>query len=131
MTIIRYQNLVKKLAIGFIQFSHFFLCCHIFLVYRYNISTAEFNGWDGSTNASLNEPKRGEGRNQGSLLDLSERYGLEDLDEARERGYVLENNPQVNIFDNDKLELQLAINTAQFGRTFQDRCGFLTQSENY
>lgn len=84
--------------------------------FRYNISTSEFDGWDGSTNSSLNELNN----NEGSLLDLSSKYGLSDLEAAKDRGYVLENNPQLDIFGS-KLKLQLAINTAQFGRTFQDR----------
>ncbi|XP_067940540.1 protein DD3-3-like [Watersipora subatra] len=71
---------------------------------RYNISTGEYEGWDGVP--------------AGTELDLSEKYGLES---GGNRGYVLKNNPQVDIFNNDKLTLQMAINTAQYGRVFQDR----------
>ncbi|PIK33621.1 hypothetical protein BSL78_29565 [Apostichopus japonicus] len=48
---------------------------------RYNISTGEFDGWDGTTNSSLNAEKN----NQPTKLDLSERFGLTP-EEAEERG---------------------------------------------
>ncbi len=42
-------------------------------------------------------------------------------DEATKRGYVFKNNPKVKIFSDLDFSLNLAINTAQYGRVFQDR----------
>ena len=50
----------------------------------------------------------------GSLVGLSE-------EESKERGYILKNNPVVKPLKGFDFELQLAINTAQYGRVFQDR----------
>ena len=42
-------------------------------------------------------------------------------DDAIKRGYVFKNNPSVNIFADLNFTLNLAVNTAQYGRVFQDR----------
>ena len=37
------------------------------------------------------------------------------------RGYRFQNNPNVQLFDGMDMPLQLAINTAQYSRVFEDR----------
>jgi hypothetical protein len=43
------------------------------------------------------------------------------LEDAVNRGYVYKNNPEVKMFADLNFKLKLAINTAQYGRVFQDR----------
>lgn len=80
---------------------------HCVLRMRYNISTEDYDGWN--TTVAQNN------------LDLSKKYGFPNQDAAEDRGYEFQNNPDVKVFGDADFVLELAINTAQYGRTFQDR----------
>lgn len=116
---------------------------------RYNITTADYLAWetgaeltpglDAAANSQKNNPNAGQ---DPAEYPIWEEYGFTradvqgsfDNDDDDSREYVFKNNPQPDAFgqlllDNDDftttnqnvVKMQLAINTAQFGRTFQDR----------
>lgn len=82
---------------------------------RYNISTGDYDGWN--TNATNDA----DNKDNPTKLDLSRKFGFENYEAAKARGYVFEGDPEVQIFDEGDFNFRLAVDTSQFGRTFQDR----------
>jgi len=110
---------------------------------RYNITTNEFNeigAWESNTslntgvNSTYNAPQNNPNpNNHPALYPLWADYGLDEETGADEREYEFINNPQVDafgeVFGAGRIKLQLAVNTAQFGRTFQDRSHYFFVSD--
>jgi len=74
-----------------------------------------------STTLTAIQNKAAGNRNRNGIanVNIAQKYGIPENDDYN---YVLQNNPQVKPFGADaELKLQLAINTAQYDRTFQDR----------
>jgi hypothetical protein len=75
---------------------------------RYNISTADYNAWNISSSS-----------NGKTMPIMPEYFGNNTA--ALNRGYRFQNNPQVQIMPGIDMKLQLAINTAEYSRVFEDR----------
>ena len=118
----------EKVMINNSKFHFLFDLILLCNVYRYNISTNDYDAWSGISSKQNAQPNPQPGKP--TRVDISKDYGFTDPEGAVESGYIYKNDPVVKIFPGVDFSLQLALNTAQFGRTFQDRYYLLTLHVN-
>ena len=97
-----------------------------FIDIRYNISTTDYDGWNTSASSNGNNllimPEYEQGMTEWMNWISSDWYRyFANNSIAVSRGYRFRNDPNVQIFEGMDMPLQLAVNTAQYSRVFEDR----------